>query len=39
MEIMPWKPFGELSFLRKERDRLWNQFLGETAFPGSVTGE
>jgi len=39
MEIVPWDPFGELSFLRKDRDRLWNQFLGETTFPGSVSRE
>lgn len=39
MEIVPWDPFGELSFLRKGRDRLWNQLLGETTFPGSFSRE
>lgn len=33
MEIVPWKPFGEVSSLRKEMDNLWNNFLGETSFP------
>jgi HSP20 family protein len=37
MEIVPWNPFGELNSLRKQRDRLWNQFLGETSFPESVS--
>lgn len=37
MEIIPWKPFGEVSSLRKEMDNLWNNFLGETAFPGSFS--
>ena len=32
MELSPWKPFGELSPFRKEMDRLWNRFLGETPF-------
>ena len=30
MELVPWRPFGELSSFRKEMDRLWNRFLGET---------
>lgn len=32
MELSPWRPFGELSPFRKEMDRLWNRFLGETPF-------
>ena len=39
MEIVPWRPFGEVSSLRKEMDNLWNHFLGETSFPGSVSRE
>ena len=39
MEIVPWKPFGEVSSLRKEMDNLWSHFLGETSFPGSVSQE
>lgn len=27
MEIVPWKPFGELRTLRKEMDDLWSRFL------------
>jgi HSP20 family protein len=30
MEIVPWKPMGELGTFRREMDRLWNRFLGET---------
>ena len=30
MEIVPWRPFGELSSFRKEMDRLWDRFGGET---------
>jgi HSP20 family protein len=30
MEIIPWKPFSEVSSLRKEMDNLWNNFLGDT---------
>ncbi len=39
MEIIPWRPFGEVSSLRKEMDNLWNRFLGETSFPGLVSQE
>ena len=28
-ELTPWKPFTELSNLRKEMDRLWESFFGE----------
>lgn len=35
MEIMPWKPFGELSSLRKEMDSLWDKFFGEKALAKS----
>jgi HSP20 family protein len=31
MEIIPWRPFGELSSFRKEMDRLWDRFGGETS--------
>jgi len=30
MEIVPWRPFCELSSFRKEMDRLWDRFGGET---------
>jgi HSP20 family protein len=27
-ELMKWKPFGEVSRLRREMDRLWEDFFG-----------
>ena len=39
MELMPWRPFGELGSIRSEMDRLWNKFLGETPFVRSLTEE
>jgi HSP20 family protein len=32
MNIVPWKPFDELTILRKEMDSLWNRFFPETPF-------
>jgi HSP20 family protein len=32
MNIVPWKPFDELTTLRKEMDSLWNRFFPETPF-------
>ena len=28
-ELTPWRPFTELSSLRREMDRLWENFFGE----------
>jgi len=28
-ELTPWRPFGELTSLRREMDRLWENFFGE----------
>ena len=39
LELVPWKPFGQLSTLRGEMDSLWNQFFNRTPFPGYVTQE
>ena len=39
MEIVPWRPFGELSSFRSEMDRLWNRFFGETPLGRTVTEE
>jgi HSP20 family protein len=32
-ELTPWRPFGELTSLRREMDRLWDSFFGERPFP------
>jgi HSP20 family protein len=32
MNIVPWKPFDELTTLRKEMDTLWGRFFPETPF-------
>ncbi|NDY42053.1 Hsp20/alpha crystallin family protein [Dissulfurirhabdus thermomarina] len=29
-ELAPWKPFPELSSLRREMDRLWEEFMGRS---------
>lgn len=39
MELVPWRPFGEVSSVRREMDRLWNRFLGETPFDRTFTEE
>ena len=39
MELVPWRPFGEFNPFRKEIERLWNTFLGETPFARSFTEE
>ena len=39
MEIVPWRPFGEISSFRKEMDRLWNRFMGETPFARTFAEE
>jgi len=32
MNIIPWKPFDELTTLRREMDSLWDRFFPETPF-------
>ncbi|MBN1930795.1 MAG: Hsp20/alpha crystallin family protein [Desulfobacterales bacterium] len=40
MDIVPWRPFGdELTSFRKEIDKLWNRFLGETPFARTFAEE
>ena len=39
MDIVPWRPFGGVSSLRREMDNLWNSFLGDTSFPTTVSRE
>jgi HSP20 family protein len=36
---MSWRPFGELTSLRREMDNLWNRFLGQTALPRFASDE
>ena len=37
MELTTWRPFGELSSLRREMDRLWDRSLGETPLARTFT--
>ena len=39
MELVPWKPSGELSPFRKEVDRLWDEFFGKRPFARILTEE
>ena len=39
MELVPWRPFGELSSFRDEMDKLWNRTFGERPFAGALTEE
>ena len=32
MELVPWRAFGELGSLRRDMDKLWDRFAGETPF-------
>ena len=32
MELIPWRPFGELDSFRREMDRLFERFTGERPF-------
>ena len=32
MEMVPWRPFGELRSFRGEMDKLWDRFFGERPF-------
>ncbi len=34
MDLVPWKPFGDLRILRKEMDDLWSRFLEGRPFAG-----
>jgi HSP20 family protein len=38
MELMRWKPSGEITSLRKEMDNLWRQFLGDATLPAMPSG-
>ncbi len=39
MELIPWKPFGELGSFRGEMDRLWDKFFGERPLIRGFEGE
>lgn len=39
MELVPWRPFRELSSFRREMDRLWDPFFAEIPFAGLVSQE
>ena len=39
MQLIPWRPFGQLSPFHKQMDELWNRFLGETPLARRVTEE
>ena len=39
MELVPCRPFGELSSFRGEMDKLWDQFFGQRPFSGRLTEE
>ena len=39
MDLVPWKPSGELTSLRREMDNLWNSFFGGTSLPRFVSEE
>ena len=39
MELVPWRPFRELSTFRREMDNLWDRFFGEEPFGRKFIGE
>jgi len=39
MELIPWRPFGELSTFRREMDRLWDRVFAGEPFARSFVGE
>ena len=39
MELVPWRPFRELSTFRREMDRLWDRFFGEEPLGRRLAGE
>jgi len=34
-ELTPWRPFRELASMRRDLDRLWEDFFGEREFPSA----
>lgn len=39
MELMPWRPYGELGSALSEIDRLWNRLFRQTPSMGTFTEE
>jgi HSP20 family protein len=39
MEVVPWRPFGEISPFRSEMNDLWSRFFGETPLVRRLTEE
>jgi HSP20 family protein len=39
MELVPWKPFGDIGTFRGEMDRLWDRFFGERPFMKALSEE
>ena len=39
MELMPWRPYGELGSALGEIDKLWNRFFRQTPSMGTFTEE
>jgi len=37
MELVPWRPFRELSSFRKEMGNFWSRFFGEAPFVKTFT--
>ena len=36
MELVPWRPFGEVGSFRGEMDKLWDRFFGERPLAGRL---
>lgn len=39
MELVPWKPFGEVGSFRGEMDKLWDRFFGQRPLAGGLAEE
>lgn len=39
MELVPWRPFGEVSSFRGEMDKLWDRFFGQRPLAGTLSEE
>jgi HSP20 family protein len=39
MELVQWRPLGELSSLQDEMDRMWNKYFGDVPFGRRSTKE